>query len=86
MWNRDGRWRDVEDVLRAAACDRDADEIIIQCLEHIVAPKSITQAVKGIVTAGPWKSTVYSGAKLNKMIKGHLKKNVTELDTTKFKY
>jgi len=27
-WNRDGRYRDVEDVLRAAAYDRDSDEMI----------------------------------------------------------
>ena len=69
LWNRDDRWRDVEDVLRAAACDRDSDEIIGMCLEYIVAPKSWTQAAKGVVTAGPWKSTRYAAAKLNKMLK-----------------
>ena len=67
-WNRDKEWHDVEDVLRAAAVDRDLDEIITKCLEYIVAPKSISQAAKGIVTAGLLKSGKYATAKLQKMI------------------
>ena len=68
-WNRDKKWHDVEDVLRAAAVDRDLDEIITKCLEYIVAPKSISQAAKGIVTAGMLKSGKYATAKLQKMIR-----------------
>lgn len=29
-WNRDGRKRDLEDVLRAAAHDTDTDDVIIR--------------------------------------------------------
>jgi hypothetical protein len=75
----------VEDVLRAAAFDRDSDEIIVKCLEYIVANKSMTQALKGIVTAGPWKSTRYAGAKLNKMVLSYKKQLSEPIDPTKFK-
>ncbi len=75
----------MEDVLRAAAFDRDSDEIIVKCLEYIVANKSMTQALKGIVTAGPWKSTRYAGAKLNKMVLSYKKQLSEPIDPTKFK-
>jgi hypothetical protein len=84
-WNRDKKWRDVEDVLRAAAADRDSDEIIAKCLEFIVAPKSVTQAAKGVVTAGPWKSARYAGAKLNKMFLSYGRQLKDPVDTSKFK-
>ncbi|XP_040571064.1 phosphatidate cytidylyltransferase, mitochondrial [Lepeophtheirus salmonis] len=68
---RDGRRWDVEDVLRTAAND-DEEEIaslIRMGLRSIVQRHSITQALKGIVSAGPLTSIKYSGAKLKKMIK-----------------
>ena len=42
-WNRDKKWHDVEDVLRAAAVDRDLDEIITKCLEF----ESMRQILNG---------------------------------------
>lgn len=68
-WNRDGRYRDVEDVLRAAAVDRDSDDMIRKALKDIVGTTSISQALKGILTAGLSKTVKYSGAKLKKMAK-----------------
>lgn len=68
-WNRNGRYRDVEDVLRAAAFDLDCDDIIRQALKRIVSRTSVTQALKGIVTAGGVKTVKYSAAKLGKMYK-----------------
>ena len=73
----------MEDVLRGAAGDRDSDEIITKCLQYIVAPKSLTQAAKGIVSAGPWKSVRYAGAKLNKMVQSYSKQIVDPLDPKK---
>ena len=42
-WNRDGRYRDVEEVLRSAAYDRDSEDIIHTALTKIVGRSSITQ-------------------------------------------
>lgn len=66
-WNRDGRHRDVEDVLRAAACDPYSEDLLLQSLGDIVKLRSVSQAMKGIITAGVAKSVRYSGRKLVKM-------------------
>jgi len=66
-WNRDGRHRDVEDVLRAAACDVYSSPLITRGLADITAWRNISQSVKGIVTAGVGKSVRYSCRKLAKM-------------------
>ena len=72
-WNRDGRHRDVEEVLRSAAYDQDSDDIIHKALRRIVHRSSLTQAAKGILTAGVLKTVKYSGAKLSKMYAGFQK-------------
>jgi translocator assembly and maintenance protein 41 len=64
----------VEDVLRSAAYDRDSVDLISRALRKIVAGTSITQAAKGILSAGVFKSARYSAAKLGKMYKS-LKKS-----------
>ena len=66
-WNHDGRYRDVEDVLRSAAYDRDSGALVENALHKIVRKSSLTQAAKGILTAGPIKTVKYSWAKLVKM-------------------
>ncbi|KAK4292612.1 hypothetical protein Pmani_034633 [Petrolisthes manimaculis] len=68
-WNRDGRKRDLEDVLRAAAHDTDTDDVIVRGIEDIVKTSSLTQSVKGILTAGVLKSIRYSWSKVKKMWK-----------------
>ena len=42
-WNKDGRYRDVEEVLRSAAYDRDSEDIIRKALAEIIARTSVTQ-------------------------------------------
>ncbi|XP_047474281.1 phosphatidate cytidylyltransferase, mitochondrial-like isoform X2 [Penaeus chinensis] len=68
-WNKDGRSRDMEDVLRAAAHDPDVGDVIVKGIQDIVKTSSITQSVKGILTAGGIKSIRYSWAKIKKMWK-----------------
>ena len=69
VWNEDGRYRDVEDVLRAAAFERDSGDLLSNCLQKVVWTPSITQALKGLITAGISKSVVYGVAKLKKGLK-----------------
>nr|ACO15051.1 MMP37-like protein, mitochondrial precursor [Caligus clemensi] len=67
---RDGRRWDVEDVLRTVAND-DEEEIgslIRTGLRFIVQNNSISQAFKGILSAGPVTSVKYSYAKIKKMM------------------
>ena len=71
VWNEDGRYRDVEDVLRAAAFERDSGDLLNTCLEKVVWLPSITQALKGIITAGVSKSVIYGVAKLKKGLKSN---------------
>ena len=66
VWNEDGRYRDVEDVLRAAAFERDSGDLLSNCLQKVVWTPSITQAIKGLITAGLSKSVIYGLAKLKK--------------------
>ncbi|XP_037087397.1 phosphatidate cytidylyltransferase, mitochondrial-like isoform X2 [Pollicipes pollicipes] len=68
-WNRDGRHRDVEDVLRAAACDIYSSGVIVRGLGDIVRMRNIAQSVKGVLTAGVVKSVRYSARKLVKMFR-----------------
>ena len=83
IWNQDGKWRDVEDVLRSAAYDRDIDELIEKCLYYVVSNPAVFQAAKGILTAGMSKTVKYSSAKVSKMLKSHdltkSKENITKL-------
>ncbi|XP_043207787.1 phosphatidate cytidylyltransferase, mitochondrial-like [Amphibalanus amphitrite] len=68
-WNRDGRHRDVEDVLRAAACDIYSNGVIVGGLGDITRMRNISQSIKGIFTAGLIKSVRYSARKLTKMFR-----------------
>lgn len=68
-WNKDGRSRDLEDVLRAAAHDTDVEDVIHKGIQDIVKISSLTQSIKGILTAGAIKSIRYSWSKVKKMWK-----------------
>ncbi|XP_045132824.1 phosphatidate cytidylyltransferase, mitochondrial-like isoform X1 [Portunus trituberculatus] len=68
-WNKDGRSRDLEDVLRAAAHDTDVEDVIHKGIQDIVKISSLTQSIKGILTAGATKSVRYSWSKVKKMWK-----------------
>ncbi|KAG8200439.1 hypothetical protein JTE90_000522 [Oedothorax gibbosus] len=68
-WNRDGRFRDMEDVLQSVAHDPDCSEMVKKAIQNITLLPSITQSAKGILTAGVLKSIKYSSRKLKKMVK-----------------
>ncbi|XP_014471680.1 PREDICTED: phosphatidate cytidylyltransferase, mitochondrial [Dinoponera quadriceps] len=70
-WSHGPRSRDTEDCLRAVAHDPECCEILEQCLKDIVWRSSVTQSLKGIVTAGLVKSVKYSGAKIIKMLQSN---------------
>lgn len=67
FWNRGMLRQDTEDVLRAIAYDPDCSEIVQQCINDIVWESSVSQSLKGILTAGVFKSIRYSGQKILKM-------------------
>ncbi len=67
--NRDGNFRDVEDVLFGLAHDSECSDLVSQAVSNIVKRSSITQSLKGIFTAGLSKSVKYSWSKLKKMWK-----------------
>ncbi|XP_022919091.1 phosphatidate cytidylyltransferase, mitochondrial [Onthophagus taurus] len=68
-WNRGNFRQDTEDVLRAVAYDPDCNVLVRQCIDDIVWKSSIRQSLKGILTAGIWKSVRYSSRKIAKMFK-----------------
>ena len=67
-WSQGPRSKDTEDCLRAVAYDPDCGEILEECLKEIVWKSSVTQSLKGIITAGLVKSVRYSAAKVMKML------------------
>ncbi|KAJ7994461.1 hypothetical protein DPEC_G00249500 [Dallia pectoralis] len=69
-----GKNRDVEEILLQVAQDPDCGSVVQQGISSIVKTSSITQTVKGIATAGVWKSVSYSAKKLQKMWKGWRRK------------
>jgi len=66
QWIRDGRWRDVEDVLRAIAYDTECPHVVQEAVQKTVGASSWSQALKGVATAGVFKSVRYGGAKVAK--------------------
>jgi len=73
LWNRDSRKlrQDTEDTLRAIAHDPDCGLFLLECIKDIVTASSIRQSLKGILTAGVFKSLRYGGNKILKMIKSY---------------
>lgn len=67
-WSQGPRSKDTEDCLRAIAHDPECGEILEQCLRDIVWRSSVTQSLKGIITAGLVKSVKYSTSKIMKML------------------
>ncbi|KAK5872679.1 hypothetical protein PBY51_013356 [Eleginops maclovinus] len=69
-----GKNRDVEEILLQVAQDPDCGAVVQQGISSIVKSSSITQSIKGIATAGLWKTVSYSSKKLMKMWKGWRRK------------
>lgn len=67
-WNKGNFRQDTEDVLRAIAYDPDCGKIVNQRINEIVWDSSLRQSLKGILTAGLFKSIRYSGRKIKKML------------------
>ncbi|XP_015587784.1 phosphatidate cytidylyltransferase, mitochondrial [Cephus cinctus] len=68
MWSQGPRTKDTEDCLRAIAHDPECSEILEKILREIVWKSSVSQSLKGILTAGVVKSIKYSALKIMKMI------------------
>ena len=69
MRSADGRHRDTEEVLRSLANDTECQSVVRSCVSTIVRKSSISQTVKGLLTAGLIKSVRYGMNKLQKMWK-----------------
>lgn len=70
QWNkRDGKVRDIEEVIFQLAYSFDFPRYVDQALRSIVFRSSVQQTLKNVLSAGVRKSIVYSLAKLGKMIK-----------------
>lgn len=69
-WNEQasGQRQDTEDVLRAVSFDTDIDVIVENSIKDIVWKSGMSQALKGILTAGIVKSVRYSCKKVLKML------------------
>ena len=55
--------------MRAAAFERDSGDKISECIQSITKAFNLSQAAKGVLSAGAYKTVVYSYAKLKKMVK-----------------
>ncbi|CAL7942889.1 unnamed protein product [Xylocopa violacea] len=75
-WSQGPRSKDTEDCLRAIAHDPECSEVLAESLKAIVWRSSVTQSLKGILTAGLVKSVRYSTVKIMKMLQAN-----SEIDT-----
>lgn len=65
----------IESALHKASQDRvNCPQLVKKGVTSIVKRSSITQSVKGVITAGGLKTLIYSAQKLTKMLRGILKK------------
>uniref|UniRef100_A0A224YVQ6 Phosphatidate cytidylyltransferase, mitochondrial n=2 Tax=Rhipicephalus TaxID=426455 RepID=A0A224YVQ6_9ACAR len=69
VWNKDGRHRDLEDVLQAIGNDPHCSGFIEEAVASIVWRSSWGQTAKGIITAGLWSAIHYGSKKVIKMLK-----------------
>lgn len=67
-WLQGKKRKDAEDCFRAIAHDIDCDTNVDIALRNIVWNSSVSQSLKGILTAGLFKSVVYSWRKVRKMM------------------
>ena len=67
QFNRSGKLFDIDDVLLSLAHSHQCADHVRTAIRSIVRWSSITQSAKGILTAGPGKSTKYAMMKLVKM-------------------
>ncbi|KAI3389064.1 hypothetical protein SNEBB_009625 [Seison nebaliae] len=62
-------YRDMDEILILLSRDQQMSLILRDSIQQIVRSSSTGQTMKGIVTAGPWKSLNYLSRKLKKSIK-----------------
>ena len=68
--NKDGRYRDMEEVIRLLATDElNCPKLVRRSISDVVRSSSLHQTVKSALGAGVFKSIKYASAKLSKMIK-----------------
>ena len=63
------QYQDTEEVIRKLCVSTQRTEKIEHAVQSIVARSSISQTLKGLLTAGFVRSTRYAVAKLQKMIR-----------------
>lgn len=68
-WNVNRRLRDLDDVLQSLSKSYDCQLYVRQAIEKVVWKSSWYQSVKGVFTAGMFKSLRYGSNKLVKMFK-----------------
>merc|ERR1712080_50089 len=62
-----------QNVYQSISTAPDCGNIVRKAVGDLVAGTDKSQAAKGILTAGPYKATIYAAAKLSKMMKSLLK-------------
>ena len=68
--NKDGRSRDMEEVIRLLATDElKCSKLVRRATSDIVRASSWNQTIKSALAAGVFKSVKYASAKLKKMFK-----------------
>lgn len=61
------RNRDIARILADTASKVDCRDVVVKAIQHIASPVNRKQSLKGILTAGLWKTARYSSMKLMKM-------------------